>query len=116
MNCRKCNSADTRVTVTEHHGNETWRYCRCLKCGTNFKTIETYAIKKRGQIPGAPQHPNCITKGEKNSASVLTEKNVMDIRLLAETKSTYKEIADRYGIHHSTVYRIVKRKLWSHVE
>jgi DNA-binding CsgD family transcriptional regulator len=115
MNCRKCNSKDTRVTVTEHHGNETWRYCRCLKCGTNFKTIETYAILKRGSIPGVPQHSNCIRRGEQSGTSVLTEQNVRDIRLLAETKTTYKEIAERYGIHHSTVYRIVKRKRWSHI-
>jgi len=116
MNCRKCNSKDTRVTVTEHHGNETWRYCRCLKCGTNFKTIETYAIKKRGSIPGVPQHSNCTKRGEECGLSVLTEENVRSIRLLAEMNMTYKAIADKYGIHHSTVYRIVKRKQWSHVQ
>lgn len=116
MNCRKCNSKDTRVTVTEHHGNETWRYCKCLKCGTNFKTIETYAIKKRGSIPGVPQHSNCTKRGEECGLSVLTEENVRSIRLLAEMNMTYKAIADKYGIHHSTVYRIVKRKQWNHVQ
>lgn len=116
MNCRKCNSKDTRVTVTEHHGNETWRYCKCLKCGTNFKTIETYAVKKRGSIPGVPQHSNCTKRGEECGLSVLTEENVRSIRLLAEMNMTYKAIADKYGIHQSTVYRIVKRKQWNHVQ
>jgi len=116
MRCRKCNSRNTRVIVTEHHGNETWRYCRCLDCETKYKTIETYAILKRGSIPGVPQHPNCIRRGEGGGSSVLTEQNVRDIRRLSEEKVTYKEIARRYGIHKDTVYRIVKRKRWIHVQ
>lgn len=116
MNCRHCNSSNTRVTVTESHGNETWRYCRCLDCNSRFKTVETYAIKKRGSIPGVKQHVNCRKKGEANGSSVLTEDNVRSIRQLAENNVTYVNIAEKFGIHKDTVYRIVKRKMWSHVQ
>jgi hypothetical protein len=115
MKCRKCNSKNTRVIVTEHQGNETWRYCRCLDCNTKYKTIETYAVKKRGSIPGKPQHVNCIKRGEEVGSSVLTEMNVKQIRQLALDNVKYDVIAHKFGIHKSTVYRIIKRKLWSHV-
>lgn len=115
MKCRHCNSINTRVTVTEHQGNETWRYCRCLDCKSKFKTIETYAVKKRGSIPGVPQNENCIRRGEDNGSSVLTTTNIQTIRQLAEDKVTYVEIAEKFGIHKGTVYRIVKRKMWKHV-
>lgn len=116
MRCRYCNSIDTRVTVTRHNKNETWRYCRCLDCKAKFKTVETYDIPKRGSAPGVPQHTNCVKKGEDNGKSVLTEKNILTIRSLAEDKVKYELIAEQFGIHKQTVYRIVKRKLWSHVQ
>lgn len=115
MKCRKCSSKETRVTVTVPHGNEVWRYCRCLKCDERFKTIEVYESKKRGAVPGVKQHANCILQGEKNGSSVLTEANIETIRKHAENKATYKQIAAEFGIHESTVYRIVKRKVWKHV-
>lgn len=115
MKCRQCNSTQTRTTVTEHRGNETWRYCRCLDCGARFKTIETYANPKPGPVPGTKVHVNTIKRGEQNGWSVLTEQNVSTIRCLAMDGVKYSDIAERFGIHESTVYRIVKRKTWTHV-
>ena len=115
MKCRHCNSINTRVTATEHHGNESWRYCRCLDCKAHYKTIETYAVLKRGSIPGVKQHPNCHVKGEQVGTAVLTEANILEIRRLAFDNQTYVQIAKRFGIHQNTVYRIVKRKSWTHV-
>ena len=115
MKCRQCNSTNTRVTVTEHHGKETWRYCKCLDCAAHYKTIETYAVLKRGAFPGIKQHANCHVKGSQVGTSVLTEANVLEIRKLATKNQTYVQIARQFGIHKDTVYRIVKRKCWSHV-
>lgn len=115
MKCRYCNSTNTRVTVTEHHANETIRYCRCLDCESRYKTIETYAVSKRGALPEIKQHANCHVKGEQVGTAVLTEANVLEIRRLASNNQTYVQIAKQFGIHKSTVYRIVKRKRWSHV-
>ena len=116
MKCRFCGSVDTSVTVTSHHGNETWRYCRCATCDARFKTIETYALLKRGAVPGKKQHENCYVKGEQVGTAVLTEKNVREIRRLASNKQTYVLIAKHFGIHKDTVYKIVKHKLWSHIK
>ena len=115
MKCRHCNSTNTRVTATEHHGNESWRYCRCLDCGSRYKTVEQYALLKRGAPKGVPQHPNCKRKGEQISTAVLTEKNVLLIRKLASDNQTYVQIAKQFGVHKDTIYRIVKRKLWAHI-
>lgn len=115
MRCRMCRSFKTRVTATESKADETWRYCRCLDCGTKYKTIEVYVLKKNGAKPGAMLHVNHIKRGEDNGSSVLLEANVKQIRELAEQNVTYIDIATKFGIHPQTVYRIVKRKLWSHV-
>ena len=116
MPCRVCNSKNTRTTATETHGNESWRYCRCLDCDARYKTIETYAVKKRGAPPGTPVHPNQRKKGATNHNSVLTEENVRLIRDLAEDNETYASIAAQFGIHKDTVYRIVNRKRCSHIK
>jgi transposase-like protein len=115
MNCRYCNSTNTRVTVTRQHPNETKRYCRCLDCEARYKTVETYAVLKRGALPGIRQHANCHVKGEQVGTAVLTEANVLEIRRLASDNQTYVQIAKRFGIHKDTVYRIIKRKSWTHV-
>ncbi len=115
MNCRKCNSLDTRVVAVTRKPRETWRYCKCLKCDARFKTIEIYAVNKPIGSTYTRLHPNHIKRGEANGSSVLTEQNIKDIKLLASQNVTYKEISKRFGIHPSTVYRIVKRKMWAHV-
>jgi transcriptional regulator with PAS, ATPase and Fis domain len=116
MRCRYCSSKETRVTCTEHKGNQTVRYCRCLKCDKRYKTIETYEIPKFGYPFGSPQHPNQRKRGEGIHSSVLTESNVRHIRDLAKQLVTYDNIAKQFGINKSTVYRIVKRRSWAHVD
>lgn len=115
MRCRACSSKNTRVTCTEHHGHQTVRYCRCLDCLAKYKTVETYEQPKRGSAPGYKPHPNQLKRGEDVSTSVLTEDNVKQIRSLAANNVTYVVIAKQFGIHKDTVYRIVKRKTWTHV-
>ena len=45
MQCPDCKSTNTRVGTTEGHGDFTKRYCKCLKCGSKFRTIESYLTK-----------------------------------------------------------------------
>jgi transposase len=40
---------------------------------------------------------------------------VRTIRRLADEEANYNDIAQKFGIHKNTVYRIVKRQLWSHI-
>ena len=54
--------------------------------------------------------------GEKNPAAKLTEDDVIRIRALYETdKYTYGVLAEMFGVSKSTVYQIIKRKLWKHI-
>jgi len=117
MKCRNCNSSNTRVTVTEHHKNETWRYNRCLICGTKFKTIEQYEQLKRGPASNSTWHQKNrdFIRGENNHMAVLTDNNIRRIRLLAERGIKQKDIAKEYGVSPNRISRIVRRLEWTHV-
>jgi DNA invertase Pin-like site-specific DNA recombinase len=91
-------------------GGQNRRYRRCLDCGHTFVTVETYA--KPIKPPSPYRRP--VKRGEDSNLAVLTEGNVLDIRRLA-LDTTYADIAKQYGIHKDTVYRIVNRKIWSHL-
>lgn len=106
MLCRACESKNTRVTCTRREDGSTKRYCRCLDCGHRYITLEAYLIPKSKY--------RRTQRGEANNLSVLTEANVREIRHLA-LDNTYESIAKKYGIHKSTVYRIVHFKIWSHI-
>lgn len=113
MRCRNCNSKNTRVTATEHHDKETWRYCRCLNCKHTYKTIEIYAKQKPGPVLGTKTGPKA--KGSSNGASVLTEKDVIKLRNMAASGTRNSELSVIFGIAPATVSRIKTGKLWSHV-
>ena len=52
-------------------------------------------------------------KGEKNGRSILTYKKVEEIRKVhLEEKTTYKEMAFRFGVSYSTIRKVVKGGYW----
>ena len=54
--------------------------------------------------------------GEKNGASVLKEKEVLEIiDLLKNTNLSLREIGDKYGIHKTTVLKIKQGKTWKKI-
>jgi hypothetical protein len=110
VNCPNCRTIETRVTCVRRTAKETKRYCRCLNCQHRYITLEFYAdaVQKRGSYP---QQARC---GQNNAFAVLTEDNVRAIRRLAQDTPQYV-LAEQYGIHRTTVHRIVKRKLWAHL-
>lgn len=55
-------------------------------------------------------------KGEKCGVSVLTEKQVLEIRnKYVPRKYSYYKLANEYNIEPTTVYNIVARKTWKHI-
>ena len=90
----------------------TKRYCRCLDCDFKFRTIERYEKYRRGPKKGG-KLPD--TTGSKNGFSVLTERNVKDIRQLKQRGKTNREIAVIYGIDSGHVSRIINYKVWTHI-
>ena len=115
MNCRSCNSNNTRVTSTDHYPTFTKRYCRCLDCLHKFRTIEQYEKLKPGPVLGKPR-PGKIARGTNNGQSIFTEQDILKMRSMYATQTyTLQQIADEYGASRSYISRVVNRKLWTHV-
>jgi transcriptional regulator NrdR family protein len=106
MNCRKCNSVNTRVTCTNHYETHTKRYCRCLDCGEKYRTVERYEVAK--PIPLEP----CVLRGTENPNSKLKSHQVDLIRHLSQKGYSNGQIALRLGVHRSTVCRVANYKTY----
>jgi hypothetical protein len=56
-------------------------------------------------------------RGEENARSILTEKQVREIKhLLAEGELTLCKIGARYGVSRYTIYNISAGRRWKHIE
>lgn len=53
--------------------------------------------------------------GSQNGVAKLTEDDARTIRALAATR-TQKSIAEQFGVHRAVIWRIVRRKGWTHVD
>ena len=57
------------------------------------------------------------TRGEKNTQTKLTEKQVLEIRSLYVTKQfSHKKLGEKYGVTPSNIYMIIHRKNWSYLK
>ncbi len=54
-------------------------------------------------------------KGETSGNAKLSIQAVQDIRDLAETGHSLRTLAQRFGVHHATIWQVVKRQAWVHV-
>ena len=120
MKCIDCLGTDTRVISTDYVNNrKTWRYIRCLECGTKFKTEEVCVEKlKSGPRPWKDNwkcRPYNPAVGERVASSVLTEADVLHLRELAANGCSRQELVKKFGINVSTVDRIIRRKYWKHI-
>ena len=81
-------------------------YYKNLQFGTDKMNNDDKEKKGRGNQP----------KGEKHYFSKLTEKEILEIRAkyIPRKYSTIK-LAKEYLVHHSTILKIVKREVWTHV-
>lgn len=102
--CHKCDNP--RCVNPEH-----------LFVGTYKNNYDDMVSKGRRKTPstinprtGKIEH---IT-GEKNSQSKLTELAVIDIRKRA-VRGNQRLLASEYGVHHSLVQQVVKRRIWNHI-
>lgn len=114
MNCPVCFSNDTRVTCTVHSKKFTKRYCRCLSCDARYRTIERYQVTKPGP-PKGQARPGKVARGSEHGSSILTEKNVLEMRRKYAWGATLKTLSTEYGMSASYISRIVNRKVWIHI-
>ena len=110
MNCRACNSTNTRVTCTEQAGDVANRWCRCLDCKSKFKTIERYAVAK--PIPLDPH----VLRGDKNPNAKLNAIQVQTVRHLHQQGYSNGQIALRLKMHRSTICKIVNYKTYKNIK
>lgn len=55
------------------------------------------------------------SKGEGRPTAKLKEHQVLEIRALASSGLTQKEIGERYGIKRNTISQILSGALWKHI-
>ncbi len=53
--------------------------------------------------------------GVLNGRAVLKESDILKIRELGESKN-YKEIGEEFNVSNTTIWRILKRKNWAHID
>lgn len=109
MKCRHCDSINTRVTCTERNDNFTKRYCRCLDCGTRYRTVERYEVAKP-----SPLVPKSLP-GPRNPNSKLNEIEVKMIRHLHQKGCSNGQIALRMSVNRSTICKIVNYKTYKEI-
>lgn len=54
-------------------------------------------------------------RGELNATAKLTRSDVMEMYQLARTGRAQGEIADRFGVHRTTVGKILRGERWAHL-
>lgn len=70
----------------------------------------------RGERHGTKTKPECVKKGEAQAKAKLTNGDVLELRRLRlETTLTHFQLATRFNISVSTVWRVLSRRGWSHI-
>jgi len=121
VRCPECGAIDTKVTSIKWNekGTRVRRYRKCNECGHKFRTTQARELVDNcGRLfkatALAPPDP---LFGEDNQNAVFTERNIRDMRMeYASGKFSQRALAQKYGVHQSTVCDIVNRKTWAHVE
>lgn len=73
--------------------------------------------RARGDRHGSRTKPESVKRGETHGAAKVNDAIVRQIRAeYAVGNTSTVKLAEKFGIHFSTVARIVNRKRWSHVD
>lgn len=56
-----------------------------------------------------------VARGSKNGMAILTESDVLDIRIRLDQNEMHKDIAKDYGVSRVCITNIASRKRWSHL-
>lgn len=114
-----------RISWEIHNGPIPPKILVCHKCdnppcvrpdhlflGTNKDNKEDCVKKNRHYKGGLPPH----VPGEKHGASILTEKQVLEIRKKYTGKyGNSIALAKEFGVDRTNIRRIVKRLTWKHI-
>lgn len=105
-----CHHCDQPACVNPSH----------LYAGTRAENLRDMTVRNRrarGDSHGSRTHPERVRRGEIHSASKLTEYQVKEIRRLYRPRvTTVPMLAAQFGVSRGTVFAIIQRKTWAHVE
>jgi len=92
MKCPKCHSKNTRVGTTEGHENFTKRYCKCLDCGSKFRTMEKYLteIVRTGRKLALNEYQSKLIKQNKYMLSRKEWATIYQVSLSTIIKAEHK--------------------------
>lgn len=103
-----CPGGDNPACVNPNH----------LFLGTHADNMADMVAKGRstkGDRHYTRRQPKLVRRGEANNHAALTEQIVRDMRAAAANGTSYRELAQRYGVSWWTVRRAVVRQTWQHV-
>lgn len=73
-------------------------------------------VTKEENDKHAYEFGNASNKGSKNGFSILTEKQVLEIRKKrTENKLTYQKLAEMYSVSYGCIAGIIQRANWKHI-
>ena len=104
-----CHQCDSPPCINPKH----------LFAGTYKQNTHDALGKKRmatGCRNGAYTKPESRRSGSTNGRSILSEEDVLDIRLtFATTRISMKELSRQYKVSDTVIGKIITRRLWNHV-
>lgn len=103
--CHKC---DNRQCVRPSH----------LFLGTPADNSADMARKGRaatGRRNGKYTKPECTPRGEQTSNALLTTDDVLEIRAQRARGATLMALAEKYGVHFTTIHSASTGKNWRHL-
>ena len=99
-----CHHCDNRACVNPRH----------FFLGTHADNIRDAYYKGRIKVPKSLGRR--FGKGEEHPNSKLTESDVKEIRQLYQGGGvTYRNLSEYYGVDHTLIYQVVRRKRWTHI-
>lgn len=83
---------------------------------TGLFDMEKFKSATRKNIKIAQKNSPCLKGGENTPKAVLKEHDILDIRYIYANKHmSSKQLSEKYGVHISTIQRIVSRKTWANL-
>lgn len=111
---------DHEIIITAERGGE-----RIVITAPLPSSVVSKTTVKSPRRHYARRNSNNAPKGEMHRKAKLTEQNVRDMRAMAADPSIMREYPNRhqffceigkiYGVHFTTVSKIVNRRSWTHV-
>lgn len=79
--------------------------------------MEKFRSATKQNIKIAQKSSPVLKGGENNPKAILNEKDVLEIRRAYSNKEmSSKQLSEKYGVHISTIQRILSRKTWSYLK